>query len=338
MNHAGEITPLVGFVRPHVALITTIAPVHIEISRLARGDRRRQGGDLLGRRAGRRRRPQSRRAAVRAARAQARERAALTRAHVRRERRLRRAADRLSSRTGEGSRVRADIARPRARLHARRAGPAYGAERARRARSSSRRSALSLDGAAAALGRIRARQGARRALRARDAERPVHASSTRATTPIPPRCARRSRCSARRSRGAGGRRIAVIGDMLELGPEGAELHAALAPELDAATRRSAVRRGTADARRFTRPRPPPIRGDWGGSSADTRRTKLVRGVRAGDVVMVKGSNGSRMGPIVAALRRHIFARRMRSIGDLDADLADRFLASSSGSSSTSSAI
>lgn len=30
MNHAGEITPLVGFVRPHVAMITTIGPVHIE--------------------------------------------------------------------------------------------------------------------------------------------------------------------------------------------------------------------------------------------------------------------------------------------------------------------
>ena len=30
MNHAGEITPLVGMVRPHVALITRIAPVHLE--------------------------------------------------------------------------------------------------------------------------------------------------------------------------------------------------------------------------------------------------------------------------------------------------------------------
>ena len=30
MNHSGEITPLVGWVRPHVALVTTIAPVHIE--------------------------------------------------------------------------------------------------------------------------------------------------------------------------------------------------------------------------------------------------------------------------------------------------------------------
>ena len=30
MNHSGEITPLVGMVRPHVAIITTVAPVHIE--------------------------------------------------------------------------------------------------------------------------------------------------------------------------------------------------------------------------------------------------------------------------------------------------------------------
>src|SRR5947209_5693767 len=30
MNHAGEITPLAGMVRPHVAIITKIAPVHLE--------------------------------------------------------------------------------------------------------------------------------------------------------------------------------------------------------------------------------------------------------------------------------------------------------------------
>ncbi len=29
MNHAGEITPLVKMVRPHVAIITTIAPAHL---------------------------------------------------------------------------------------------------------------------------------------------------------------------------------------------------------------------------------------------------------------------------------------------------------------------
>ena len=46
MNHAGEIEPLSRLVRPHVAIITTIAPVHLEYLRLDRGDRRRQGGDL----------------------------------------------------------------------------------------------------------------------------------------------------------------------------------------------------------------------------------------------------------------------------------------------------
>jgi len=30
MNHAGEITPLVRLVRPHIAIITTVAPVHLE--------------------------------------------------------------------------------------------------------------------------------------------------------------------------------------------------------------------------------------------------------------------------------------------------------------------
>ena len=30
MNHAGEITPLVAMVRPHIAIITTVAPVHLE--------------------------------------------------------------------------------------------------------------------------------------------------------------------------------------------------------------------------------------------------------------------------------------------------------------------
>ena len=30
MNHFGEMRNLVGFVRPHVALVTTIAPAHLE--------------------------------------------------------------------------------------------------------------------------------------------------------------------------------------------------------------------------------------------------------------------------------------------------------------------
>jgi UDP-N-acetylmuramoyl-tripeptide--D-alanyl-D-alanine ligase len=53
---------------------------------------------------------------------------------------------------------------------------------------------------------------------------------------------------------------------------------------------------------------PAIRGAWGRASSDIQ-DELIRGVRAGDVVMIKGSNGSRMGPIVSALREHFPAMR-----------------------------
>jgi len=107
--------------------------------------------------------------------------------------------------------------------------------------------------------------------------------------------------------GPGGRRIAVIGDMLELGAEGADLHAALAPELtvrhvDLLFGAGPLTRALFDAAS------PTIRGAWGRASSDIQG-ELIRGVRAGDVVMIKGSNGSRMGPIVSALREHFPAMR-----------------------------
>ena len=42
MNHAGELAALTRLVRPHVAIVTTIAPAHREYLRQRRGDRRRQ--------------------------------------------------------------------------------------------------------------------------------------------------------------------------------------------------------------------------------------------------------------------------------------------------------
>ncbi len=65
MNHEGEIEPLSRLVRPHVAIITTIAPVHLEFLGSLDQDRRRQGGDLFRRRAGRRGSHQSRYRAIR---------------------------------------------------------------------------------------------------------------------------------------------------------------------------------------------------------------------------------------------------------------------------------
>jgi UDP-N-acetylmuramoyl-tripeptide--D-alanyl-D-alanine ligase len=34
---------------------------------------------------------------------------------------------------------------------------------------------------------------------------------------------------------------------------------------------------------------------------------VIEAIQGGDIVMVKGSNGSRMGPLVAALREHFRA-------------------------------
>ncbi len=53
MNHAGELAALTRLVRPHVAIVTAIAPAHREYFASDADDRRRQGGDL--RRAGARR-------------------------------------------------------------------------------------------------------------------------------------------------------------------------------------------------------------------------------------------------------------------------------------------
>ena len=38
--------------------------------------------------------------------------------------------------------------------------------------------------------------------------------------------------------------------------------------------------------------------------AEDLREPLIAALRGGDVVMIKGSNGSRMGPLAAALREH----------------------------------
>ena len=53
--------------------------------------------------------------------------------------------------------------------------------------------------------------------------------------------------------------------------------------------------------------PPGLRGAWAEKSADIE-PKLIESIAAGDVIMIKGSNGSRMGPVVAALKQK-FARQ-----------------------------
>ncbi len=97
-----------------------------------------------------------------------------------------------------------------------------------------------------------------------------------------------------------GRRIAVLGDMLELGSQGAELHAALKRDvannnIDLVFAAGPLMKHLFDALPIER------QGAWRDSAAELEDIVLAA-VRAGDLVIVKGSNASRMSAIVAALK------------------------------------
>lgn len=100
--------------------------------------------------------------------------------------------------------------------------------------------------------------------------------------------------------GDGGRRIAVLGDMLELGAASDELHAGLAPDIAAAGIDIVITAGRHMAG-LSRILPAAIKASHGETSDDIL-ANVVETVRAGDIVTVKGSLGSRMGPIADALR------------------------------------
>jgi len=100
---------------------------------------------------------------------------------------------------------------------------------------------------------------------------------------------------------ARGRRIACLGDMMELGAQETAAHAALAAhpamaEVDLVFCAGNRMRALHDAL------PHEKQGGWF-ADADACADRLRRAVDAGDVVMVKGSKSMRMGGVVAALKR-----------------------------------
>lgn len=100
--------------------------------------------------------------------------------------------------------------------------------------------------------------------------------------------------------GRGGRRIAILGDMLELGHEGPKLHADLALPLRAANVDLVYTCGTL-MKNLQEALPANTRGLHKDTSAEL--AQIVPDVLVpGDVVMVKGSHGSRMDLVVEALR------------------------------------
>ena len=101
--------------------------------------------------------------------------------------------------------------------------------------------------------------------------------------------------------GPHGRRIAVLGDMLELGPTGAALHRGLneaikANHIDLVYCCGPLMRNLWDALSTGK------RGGYADSAANLE-AQAVAAIRAGDAIMVKGSLGSKMKTIVNALEK-----------------------------------
>ena len=101
--------------------------------------------------------------------------------------------------------------------------------------------------------------------------------------------------------GPRGRRIAVLGDMLELGTEGAQLHAELADAVTAANVDLVYCSGSL-MRALWDALPSQVRGGYAETAA-ALEPSVIAALHAGDAVMVKGSLGSKMGPIAKALQK-----------------------------------
>ncbi|QUD87743.1 UDP-N-acetylmuramoyl-tripeptide--D-alanyl-D-alanine ligase [Phenylobacterium montanum] len=98
---------------------------------------------------------------------------------------------------------------------------------------------------------------------------------------------------------AAGRRIAVLTDMLELGPDSPRFHAELAGPL-AEARADRVFCAGPLMRALWEALPAARRGAWAETAHDLI-AEVAAAIGPGDVIMVKGSNGSKAGEIVSAL-------------------------------------
>ncbi len=97
-----------------------------------------------------------------------------------------------------------------------------------------------------------------------------------------------------------GRRVAVLGDMLELGERSGQLHGDLAEAVAEAGIDVVFAAGPHMKLLFER-LPASVRGGWAPAASELSET-LKAAIRAGDAIVVKGSYGSRMGPLVLAIK------------------------------------
>ena len=300
MNHAGEILPLTAMVRPHVAIVTTVAPVHLEFfpSVEAIADAKAEiftglepGGVAIINRDS----PYYEQLDAAARRSPAGHIATFG-AHPAADARL---VDYAAAPTH--SMIRASIAGRDVSFRLGAPGR-HLAENALAVLLAAHALGADVAIAATALAFFQAQKGRGERLTLRAADGPftlldesynANPASMRAALAL----------AGTLSPQDGGRRIAVLGDMLELGAQSPELHAALAHEITAAgfdlvLAAGPMMRALADALHGK------VETRWAETAADLQSI-VLDAVGAGDVVVVKGSNGSRMATVVAALKeRH----------------------------------
>jgi UDP-N-acetylmuramoyl-tripeptide--D-alanyl-D-alanine ligase len=299
MNHAGEITPLVKMVRPHVAIVTTVEPVHLEffagIEAIADAKAEIFSGVEPG-------------GAV-----------VLNRDNSQFARLEARAQDAGISRiVSFGTDAKADARLLDVSLHA-----TCSAVHASildhdvtykigmPGRHMAMNSLAVLAGAALLLGADLARaalslsqleapagRGVRRVLEVGNGEATLIDESYNAN---PASMSAALNVLGQAHVGPHGRRIAVLGDMLELGPAGPALHRGLieavrANQIDLVYCCGPLMRNLWDALSTGK------RGGYAENSA-ALEAQAVAAIRAGDAIMVKGSLGSKMKPIVNALEK-----------------------------------
>jgi UDP-N-acetylmuramoyl-tripeptide--D-alanyl-D-alanine ligase len=298
MNHAGEIAPLARMARPHVALVTTIAAVHLEHlgSIEAIADAKAElflGLEPGGTTALNRDAPQFERLAKAAA--------ALGAGVLSFGRGVDCDARLVEVDANDGaSRVSARVL-GREIVFGLSAPGLHMAENALGALLAAAALGADLDACVAALSRFSPQKGRgeRFSVATPDGPATIIDESYNAN-PASMRAALALLAGAKP--GPKGRRIAVIGDMLELGPKAEAMHAELAADLSANNVDLLFGAGRL-TRALFEAAPASMRAAWVERSSELT-SELARALRGGDIAMIKGSNGSRMGPLVAALRDH----------------------------------
>ncbi len=301
MNHAGEILSLAKLIRPHIAIITTIAPVHLGFFRsvaeiadakaeilagLARG-----GTAILNRD-----NPYYERL---------RRHALAHDAKIVSFGETKGAEARLLSvdLRPEGSEVKADILGETITYRLGAPGRHF-AQNSLAVLATVKAAGANLIAAARALSRWQAQSGrGERIVLATPGGRIAVIDETYNANPASMRAALATLALTPRAEFP--RRVAVLGDMLELGGQGPKLHLELAEDIDAAGVDVVFACGELMAGLYAS-LPAGRQGGYAKTAADLAPL-LAEAVGPGDVVMIKGSFGSRMAPLVEALQRHFEA-------------------------------